>query len=280
MEPFRFYKASMILPEGEWSRWFEERTGVLTPVAEQNLENPIAAWKFAIDTVDMQVRLEIFGDPNTKRMMPAYNDPAYRLLRLYKALAHFKSGAILHGLHLIRFFKHAEELEIAVATEALSYNERMNLLAEALLGSWEPMEASKRLPLLALAKIDPQITEEEFNKQISQWYAQSREWSSRVVGFEHQSHFFLRMENGVERSKIAKGQTCCLVREHYNPADPNAVMVLHENSLKLGYLRRTIAEFLAPLMDQGCIFTGDVCAFLPPEYPADERIYLAIRRAA
>ena len=98
MDVFRTYHAVLNLPDGKFSRWFEERAGALLPAAERTA-----------------------------------GDPANRLVRLFLALAHFKLGATIRGLETASFLKYAAELEGAVLMDALAADERMNLLAEAIL---------------------------------------------------------------------------------------------------------------------------------------------------
>ena len=47
-----------------------------------------------------------------------------------------------------------------------------------------------------------------------------------------------------------------LVREPENPSDPNAIQIVFLDSV-LGYVPRTIARDLAPLMDQGRTFIAE-----------------------
>jgi len=62
----------------------------------------------------------------------------------------------------------------------------------------------------------------------------------------------------VGREEVEEGAPVFVVREHENPADPNAVKVLYRDGRKLGYLRRTLAQAIAPLVDGGLLLKGRV----------------------
>jgi len=89
--------------------------------------------------IGARLELTIYGNPGDRRTVPAQTDPARRLLRLFDALAHFRAGVVVGGLERISFLKYAEELEASVLRDALAPDERMNLLAEAVLGAWHPV---------------------------------------------------------------------------------------------------------------------------------------------
>ena len=50
------------------------------------------------------------------------------------------------------------------------------------------------------------------------------------------------------------------------------------NGEKLGYIRRTISHFLAPIMDKGIFYSGKIKAILNDFRDEDERIYLELKR--
>lgn len=230
-------------------------------------------------TVEAQIRLRVWGRLGERRNFAARVDPVQRLVGLFLALAHIKAGAILRGLEIADGFDKADELDVEVASKLLDEDERLNVLAEALWSPWHGRPLPTTHPLRALAKLTDE-SDEDLVRRLREWYGRATRWSSRVVGFAHVKEHFIHLEHGTEVRRLEAGDSCWLVREHDNPVDPNAVMVMHESGQKLGYLRRTIAQVLATHLDRGAIFDARVCAFLPREYPLDERVYLEIRRAA
>ncbi len=230
-------------------------------------------------TVEAEIRLRVWGRLGERRRTPAGVDLVQRLVGLFLALAHIKAGAILRGLEIADGFDKADELDIEVAEKVLGEDERLNTLAEALWSPWHGTPLPQAHPLRALAKLADE-SDEELTRRLRDWYGRATRWTSRVVGFAHVKEHFIHLEHGAEVRRIGEGDSCWLVREHDNPVDPNAVMVMHESGQKLGYLRRTIAQVLATHLDRGAIFDARVCAFLPREYPLDERVYLEIQRAA
>jgi DNA-directed RNA polymerase subunit RPC12/RpoP len=56
-------------------------------------------------------------------------------------------------------------------------------------------------------------------------------------------------------SRLATGDRVFLVREPANPYDRNAVMVMDKSRHQLGYLKREVADWFAPMLDAGRRFT-------------------------
>jgi hypothetical protein len=278
MEAFRYYEIAVELPAGRMAAQFVEMAGVLQPVTVAGGLPLIDEWKIDDDISGAQIRLALHGDIQAKRLTPPNSDPANRLVRLFASLAYIRLGMVAHGLEKMHFFRYADGLETSIAADLLTAPERGNAFMEAFLGSWRDLALPQLSSLAAVAGIDPQATDEELRRTIREWYANATAWSTRMVGFSHQAANFLRIENGVEQSKVAKGDECRLVREPYNPADANAILVVHRSGRKMGYVRRTIAEHVAPLMDRGVVFRSKVCAFLPDEFPTDSRVYLSVER--
>lgn len=278
MEAFRFYEIAAELPEERITGRFIESAGILQPANVSSDLPLIDEWKITDDISGAKIGLTMRGNANAKRLAPINSDPAFRLMRLYGSLVSIRAGMIALGLEKSHFFRYADSLELYAAADALSENERRNIFLEGFLGSWRDLALPQISVLASIAGIDTQITEEELRKTIREWYANAVSWSTRIAGFSHQAAHFLREENGVEKSKLAKGDECRLVREPYNPADPNAVKVIHQSGRKVGYLRRTIAAYVAPIMDLGAVYRSKVCAFLPDEFSTDERVYLAVER--
>gem|GEM_PF-2546194 len=272
------YQIEAVIPKGKMAGQFTEAAGVLQPSSAPINQPLIDEWKIDDAIIGGQIRLSLYGDRQSRRLVPLNSDPAFRLLRLFTSLAGIHNGLILHELEKMHYFQYADGLELQTAIDLLSANERMNTFLEAMLGSWRNLSLQKAANLAVLAGIDPQTSEHELRRLAGEWYKNADVWSTRIAGFSHQAKHFLHQENGVEKSKLAQGDRCYLVREPYNPDDPNAVTVLHQSGKKLGYLRRTIAEHIAPIIDLGAVFRAKVGAFLPDDCPVSARVYLAVER--
>lgn len=57
-------------------------------------------------------------------------------------------------------------------------------------------------------------------------------------------------------AQLQAGAALALLREHQNPADINAIACLTQDGEKIGYLSRSIAAQLAPLMDLGATYSA------------------------
>jgi single-stranded-DNA-specific exonuclease len=57
-------------------------------------------------------------------------------------------------------------------------------------------------------------------------------------------------------AEVREGTGVELVREPDNPHDPNAIKILHQSGLDLGYINARLAKQLAPYLDQGFTYEG------------------------
>ncbi len=278
MKVFRYYKVSIGIHGEEITGYFEEKAGRLIPCEPFSHDNAFDVWSVTDDVFQNRITISTFGDPKAKRLIPVKFDPANRLFRLYNFLSGAKDGYLPCALDRMHNFIYVDELELCVAADALSDDEKMNLFAEALLGSWKSLTPARLGNLAALAGVETDCPTGELRKIFRRWYGQTPRFATRLIGFQFQAGRFLRDVNGVEKSKISKGDACRLVREPHNHADPNAVMIIHKTGLKMGYLRRTIAEHIAPVMDKGAVFNARVSGFLSDEFAHDNRVCLTVER--
>ncbi|MCL4235330.1 MAG: HIRAN domain-containing protein, partial [Deltaproteobacteria bacterium] len=251
---FRVYAVQIRMPGTQADFTFIESNGALSVVSELDVtEHPLLIERtIRPKTVDASIRLRMYGTAEKRRDLPVRVDPVQRLVGLFLALAHIKAGAILRGLEIAEGFDRADGLDVDVASELLDEDERLNVLAEALWSPWHGRPLPPTHPLRALAKLVDE-SDDDLVRRLREWYGRATRWSSRVVGFAHVKEHFIHLEHGAEVRRIEEGDSCWLVREHDNPVDPNAVMVMHESGRKLGYLRRTIAQALATHLDRGAI---------------------------
>lgn len=76
-------------------------------------------------------------------------------------------------------------------------------------------------------------------------------YTFRVVG-DHIGH------RAAYISRLRPGWPLWMIREPTNPVDENAVAVYDQDSNQLGYLKREVAEWFAPILDRGKRFTASV----------------------
>ncbi|MBZ0274396.1 HIRAN domain-containing protein [bacterium] len=278
MQAFRFYEVSVTGIAGDIRGQFAEASGSLQPVAHAGDAPLIDEWIVNDDVSGAAIRLAIRGEAGARRLAPIGIDPAHRLTRLYGALAYFRAGMIARGLEKVHSFRYADNLDMEIAAGVLSADERMNAFAEAFLGPWSPIDVAFLSPLRAIAGIDAHADPDDIRRVLRDWYARAEAWSTRVAGFSYHGGAFIREECGVEKTILAKGDECRLFREPYNPVDPNAIGIMHVSGRKLGYVRKTIAALVAPLMDLGVVYRAKVGAFLSNEFDPPERVYVSVER--
>ena len=77
------------------------------------------------------------------------------------------------------------------------------------------------------------------------------EFYTKVAGvtFENRQRFIRRM---------TAGERVSLVRDPYNPYDPNAIKVINSNGDHIGFISKELASTMAMNMDSGTIFSATV----------------------
>lgn len=68
---------------------------------------------------------------------------------------------------------------------------------------------------------------------------------------------------GSVATALRVGERLVLRREPGNPFDPNAIEILTESGVKLGYVPRVAAQDLAPRLDGGEDMIAEIASFLP-----------------
>ena len=98
---------------------------------------------------------------------------------------------------------------------------------------------------------------------------------TNIVGMAHVAQNVSLNLHGLFHS-----ETVVLEREPENVYDKDAVVVVHGRIGLLGYIKRTLAAWLAPIMDQGVAIEARIFS---RHYTADERdasVYLTLKKAA
>ncbi|MCL6559570.1 MAG: HIRAN domain-containing protein, partial [Firmicutes bacterium] len=107
--------------------------------------------------------------------------------------------------------------------------------------------------------------------EVYDYYERTGEFYSRVVGIQYENRW-----KNVKELKI--GEEVLLLRESWNPYDPNAIRVFTTTGKDLGFIRRTLAEMLAPKIDKGMQYEAEV-AFAWDGGDAEGRwIYLKVKK--
>lgn len=60
-----------------------------------------------------------------------------------------------------------------------------------------------------------------------------------------------RLHDYADLNRLSIGEEVYLVREPLNPHDSNAVAVWNQNRRELGYLKREVGVWFAPILDKG-----------------------------
>jgi len=114
------------------------------------------------------------------------------------------------------------------------------------------------------------VLREEFERTLKRSELDFREllktgYYTRVVGDNH---------GEVIPEEISAGEPLFVVREE-NPNHRLAVKFLTKDGRKVGYMRREIADLVAPLIDEGLFLKGEVVQVIP-ENPANRRVYVRV----
>ena len=179
-------------------------------------------------------RVEVGGAPREPFGESSRNYPL--VVKAAQVVALTAAGAPIEGALEIKEMDRRELFLIGeVLRELLGERALLNFTLEGLLSTFEG-ERNPHFKELLKGK-EEEILEELLREG----------YLARVVGI-----YF----GEVGREGIEEGAPVFVVREHDNRADPNAVKVLYKDGRKLGYLRRSLAKKLAPIIDRGALLTG------------------------
>jgi hypothetical protein len=89
--------------------------------------------------------------------------------------------------------------------------------------------------------------------QPDNWTPTSRipRFTFRVVGEAFENRY-------LDLNRLSIGEEVFLIREPHNPFDPNAVAVYSQQRRSLGYLKREVGIWFAPILDKGRLFKCEV----------------------
>ncbi len=170
-------------------------------------------------------------------------------------------GALLAGVQVLAGVKEWHNSFVQICCDFVPRERLLNALAEAMFAAFKP-EHRLGLPFGAALGAD-------FSK-VYKFYEEAPRFITRVVGPHHGDPLVLK--------RLKAGQPAFLVREPANPYDPNAISVRDLMGAHIGYIRATIAERLAPIMDRGMRFSSTIEVVLDDRFSPNDRIYVAVRR--
>ena len=118
---------------------------------------------------------------------------------------------------------------------------------------------------------------DDIERVARRWFSEQKTIYTRVVGFGFRYERFAQIKEGAEELIIQVGRQATPLRESFNKNDPNAIAIVYENGEKLGYVRSTIASYLARVMDEGTVFSGKICGVLDEYRDDNERVYVEFK---
>ena len=186
---------------------------------------------------------------------------AVDLCHVLRGVSLIRQGALLAGIQVLAEVKEWHGPFVRICCDFVTKERLLNALAEALFGAFRP---EHHLGLVFGAALGT-----EFSKAY-RFYEEAPQFITRVVGPHHADPVALK--------RLKKGQPAFLVREPANAYDPNAVAVRDLTGAHIGYIRASIAERLAPIMDKGTRFSATVEVILDDRFPPNDRVYLAVSR--
>lgn len=184
---------------------------------------------------------------------------------LLRAVAFLRKGAVNAAVRDLQEVPKWRLAELNLVRSLVAPELLLNALAEVYHNSF--VSNRRELTFFWGALLGERISE------VYDYYEQTDEFYTRVVGLGYENR-------AAYLKSLHPGNTVFLIREPDNPYDENAITVVTPKGEMLGYLRRTLAEILAPQMDRGLELNASV-AFVYEECPyVDERLYLKVKKAA
>ena len=130
-------------------------------------------------------------------------------------------------------------------------------------------------PLNTSMLIDGPILDME--KEVNAWLSNCLSLHVRIVGFGYRQQRFEVSKNGDVQLRIAQGDRVIAQREPHNRHDPFAIAILWKDGEKMGYIKKELARYLAPIMDAQGPWTGTVTAVLPDWRDPNERVFVELK---
>ncbi len=206
----------------------DETTGALTFTERTTLRKV-----GVLEVYGQKVEIGIAGEP-----LPAESSRNYLLvIKLARVVGLLRGGFPIEGTLEVRELTRRELLLAGEVLRRLTgEREVLNFALEGLMSTFE----GERNPYF-----EELLRGRDRNETLRELLKEG--YLARVVGVRFG-----------EVDQVEEGARLFIVREHQNEKDPNAVKVLYKDGRRLGYLRRSLAEVVAPILDGGTFLTGEV----------------------
>lgn len=197
-------------------------------------------------------------------LLHEWEDTDFDLPYLLRAVALMRHGALAAGLWDLRRVSKWQTRHLTLLKSCLSKDLILNAFAEDYHNAF-PWEQKKSLDLMWGALLGDKI------EQVYNYHKQHAAFYTRVVGLKHS---FLSEQ---EISNITPGTFIIVVPECNNPVDPNAIAVLNPNGVKIGYLRKPLAEVITLRLAAGNQAIAKIAHVLPKEFHPDSRVNIKVQ---
>ena len=230
--------------------------------------SPETTQLFQFDEIGRQAILEMQGTPS----MQASRAFHYRfLVKAARIVSFYQAGVTFKSAIWINYDFISDTGYLTLLRAMLGPQSCNELFFEFALGAYGNPNISKTNTVRLIGGVPADL-----DRAARQWFNQADSFSTRVVGFGYRKDRFVRPGIDTDSLTLAVDDPVFVVREPQNTHDSNAISLLWKNGEKLGYLRRNIAKQVAPLMDQGCLYTASISAVLGHFRADDERVYVRI----
>ncbi|NPV80766.1 MAG: hypothetical protein HPY52_10900 [Firmicutes bacterium] len=194
---------------------------------------------------------DVIQEALSKGLLDDFGEHDYHLGTMLRGIAFLRQGALLPGICDLNEVPRWRRQEIKLVKELVPSDILLNAFADEYHHSFSHPPGGKYVPqgFMWGVLLGERMTE------VYDYYEKVDEFYARVVGTRYDD----RPKN-IKTLKV--GDEVYLLHETVNPYDPNAIRVITTASKDLGYLRRTLAEMLAPRMDEGMHISARVTVIL------------------
>jgi hypothetical protein len=174
------------------------------------------------------------------------------------------SGALVEGLQAWGKVRGWGEKEIGLIARSVHPIRLVNAVAEFTYGEFgRPDDLG--LTMMAIgAVLGP------WAAMVPCFFEKANLFITRVVGCKHHMRGPVRLED------LSPGDRLMLIPDPDNPHDSNAIRVVTDRGLMVGYVRRTIARMLASRLAEGAEMQGRVVLVLGDGLGAKDRLYMEV----
>lgn len=190
---------------------------------------------------------DVIQEALAKGLLDGFGEDDYHLGTMLRGIAFLRKGALAPGTNDLAGIPKWRHQEIRLVKELVPPDILLNAFAEEYHHSFHRPYGGKHVPqgfMWGVLLGEQMIEVYDYYENVKGFYA-------RVVGTRYDD----RPEN---LKTLHVGDEVYLLREKENSNDPNAIRVVTIEGKDLGYLRRTLAEMLAPRIDKGLHISAHV----------------------